>query len=555
MQESIKPEPRSRHAVSAAVRADANLCLSCSSCLTECPVNKATNRLQPLKLVRMANWGLLDEMVRLPEIWYCLSCNKCRSVCPMEVKPAALMAYLRQEAVARGVVTEESLRELKALHVRLQRVRLHVASLCLKGESSPDPAAAWQRCANAPVLDFQDGSGDGFRVVSSAENRRLRRSLGDYLGFPTNLMSCYTCRECSNACPAVHETAVFDPLQIFRMAAFGLFEQLLRSPSIWLCYDCQSCTRACTQLVSGHLALRRTRETAMAEGFVDREFPDRWREAQRGVYSYFLDQVDALLKDLQERAATARRSAEREVRDLLSRPADGLDAGMEPERAERRTRPLERKPGEGERMRTAARISRRNGFYGLRARTPNRNVRRPVPTPPAPREILGMKLSTRSRYGVRLMLDMAQRYEQGPVQLGAIAKRQDIPVKYLEQIIIPLKKAEYVKSVRGYKGGHMLAKAPGDISVGEIVELLEGGLRLTRCTGDADICRRSDSCPTRSIWKEATDAMFEKLNSITFADLAAKAEAGNGDEPGKESGHEDCIDSDEQVQGDPQGLH
>ena len=89
-----------------------------------------------------------------------------------------------------------------------------------------------------------------------------------------------------------------------------------------------------------------------------------------------------------------------------------------------------------------------------------------------------MKLSTRSRYGTRMMLDLAQRYDDGPVQIGDIAKRQDISVKYLEQLIIPLKKAKYVTSVRGPKGGHMLAKSPEKITVGEIVELLEGGTSL-----------------------------------------------------------------------------
>ena len=84
-----------------------------------------------------------------------------------------------------------------------------------------------------------------------------------------------------------------------------------------------------------------------------------------------------------------------------------------------------------------------------------------------------MKLSTRSRYGTRLVLDMARHYQQGPIQLGAIARRQNISVKYLEQIIIPLKKSNYVTSVRGAKGGHLLAKAPEEITVGEIVSLLE----------------------------------------------------------------------------------
>jgi Rrf2 family iron-sulfur cluster assembly transcriptional regulator len=137
-----------------------------------------------------------------------------------------------------------------------------------------------------------------------------------------------------------------------------------------------------------------------------------------------------------------------------------------------------------------------------------------------------MKLSTRSRYGTRLLLDMAQHYEQGPIQLGDIAKRQDISVKYLEQIIIPLKKANFVLSVRGPKGGHFLAKPPEDITLGEIIALLEEGPSLAECSEHAEVCRRSATCPTRPIWKEAAQAMFDKLHAITLADLAERARAG-----------------------------
>ena len=134
-----------------------------------------------------------------------------------------------------------------------------------------------------------------------------------------------------------------------------------------------------------------------------------------------------------------------------------------------------------------------------------------------------MKLSTRSRYGTRLLLDMAQHYNQGPIQLGDIAKRQDISVKYLEQIIIPLKKAHLVESVRGPKGGHILARPPQEINLAEIVALLEESGSLAECSEHAEICRRADSCPTRPIWKEASQAMFDKLKSVTLADLVEKA--------------------------------
>ena len=134
-----------------------------------------------------------------------------------------------------------------------------------------------------------------------------------------------------------------------------------------------------------------------------------------------------------------------------------------------------------------------------------------------------MKLSTRSRYGTRLMLDMAQHYREGPLQLGDIAKRQEVSVKYLEQIIIPLKKAHYIESVRGRKGGHILTKPPEEITVGEIVALLEESSGLVECDKDNTVCERADICPTRLLWKEAYEAMFDRLEAITLADLVERA--------------------------------
>jgi Rrf2 family protein len=119
---------------------------------------------------------------------------------------------------------------------------------------------------------------------------------------------------------------------------------------------------------------------------------------------------------------------------------------------------------------------------------------------------------------------MAQHYREGPLQLGDIAKRQEVSVKYLEQIIIPLKKAHYIKSVRGRKGGHTLTRPPEEITVGEIVTLLENGNGLVECAADATVCERADACPTRLLWKEAYEAMLDRLKAITLADLLERAE-------------------------------
>ena len=130
-----------------------------------------------------------------------------------------------------------------------------------------------------------------------------------------------------------------------------------------------------------------------------------------------------------------------------------------------------------------------------------------------------MRLSTRSRYGTRLMVDLAQHYDEGPVAIKDIAKRQDISPKYLEQLIIPLKKKKHIKSVRGPKGGHMLARPPEKITVGEIVKTLESETSLVNCIENPESCNRVAFCPTHDVWKKAAEAMFNTLEAVTLLDL------------------------------------
>jgi Rrf2 family iron-sulfur cluster assembly transcriptional regulator len=140
-----------------------------------------------------------------------------------------------------------------------------------------------------------------------------------------------------------------------------------------------------------------------------------------------------------------------------------------------------------------------------------------------------MKLSTRSRYGVRILVDLARNSNQGPVQMGEISKRQDISVKYLEQLIRPLKQANMVNSVRGPKGGHLLTKKPEDITLGQIVRLFEGQSELVECISNPEKCSMSDDCQVRLAWGDATKVLYEKLDSTTIANLL---EGNNCDERG-----------------------
>lgn len=132
-----------------------------------------------------------------------------------------------------------------------------------------------------------------------------------------------------------------------------------------------------------------------------------------------------------------------------------------------------------------------------------------------------MKLSTRSRCGTRILMDLARCNNQGPIPVSDISKRQGISVKYVEQLIRPLKKAGFINSTRGPKGGHYLAVRPEDIRIGKAVRLLETHSELAACIANPDDCDRSDDCRVRLVWAEATQALYNYLDSITIYDLIA----------------------------------
>ena len=140
-----------------------------------------------------------------------------------------------------------------------------------------------------------------------------------------------------------------------------------------------------------------------------------------------------------------------------------------------------------------------------------------------------MKLSTRSRYGVRMMADLAENFGKKPVFLKDIAKREEISEKYLSIIIIPLRGAGLIQSTRGAHGGYTLAKRPEEISVQDIFDALEGKICLVDCVENPKECPRVGICPTRDIWSVLGEKIRETLNSVTLADLVKtrREKAGN----------------------------
>jgi Rrf2 family protein len=127
-----------------------------------------------------------------------------------------------------------------------------------------------------------------------------------------------------------------------------------------------------------------------------------------------------------------------------------------------------------------------------------------------------MKLSTRARYGVRLMLALARNYGKEPVYLKDIAKQEDISEKYLSLLIMPLRRIGLVNSVRGAYGGYNLAKDPSQISLKEIVDILEGDCSLVDCVKDPSKCPRVSTCVSHDVWAIIGGKISETLSSITL---------------------------------------
>lgn len=130
-----------------------------------------------------------------------------------------------------------------------------------------------------------------------------------------------------------------------------------------------------------------------------------------------------------------------------------------------------------------------------------------------------MKLSTRGRYGIHAMYDLAKHYGDGPQSIKLIAERQGIPEAYLEQLIAILRREKLVISNRGAQGGYRLVREPAQITVGDVLRALEGGLNLVDCLLEEDSCGKSCACPSRIVWVKIRDGLNKVVDGITLQDM------------------------------------
>lgn len=131
-----------------------------------------------------------------------------------------------------------------------------------------------------------------------------------------------------------------------------------------------------------------------------------------------------------------------------------------------------------------------------------------------------MKLSTKGRYGVKAMFELALHFGEEPVSIKTIAEKQGISDYYLEQLFSGLRKAKLVKSIRGAQGGYVLSRPPKDITVADILNVLEGPIEISECIDDEEAsCKRANYCATRLLWQKISDSVNQVVNSITLQDM------------------------------------
>ena len=132
-----------------------------------------------------------------------------------------------------------------------------------------------------------------------------------------------------------------------------------------------------------------------------------------------------------------------------------------------------------------------------------------------------MRVSTRGRYGLRAMFELARGFGRAPVLMSTVAERQGLSRKYLHALLTALKSAGLVRSVRGAGGGFVLARPPAEIKLSEVLRALEGPLSLVDCVADKRACDRSSRCPARRVWRELAGAVENVLDNVTLEDLVA----------------------------------
>ncbi len=254
-------------------------CFTCNTCSAECPVNNYVGGLDPRKIVRMAAFGMKEELLGSIEIWLCMQCGKCTNVCPQKVEPASAITYLRYLAIKEGFVPQEFPGCVDKIDTYFHRLRQTVYNAFLNKMST-----GADKNIDALVKDAVVGKLTPSQAGASTEESVRIQELQSTHFRETHFTQCLTCRECTTSCVVSRNVESFDPVKIMRMYYLGLGKKLFVSPELWLCLSCETCAEVCKQGVKGNVLIKRLKEEAVEKGLVPSHIWEDLKKIDRSLY-------------------------------------------------------------------------------------------------------------------------------------------------------------------------------------------------------------------------------------------------------------------------------
>ncbi|RLA93383.1 MAG: hypothetical protein DRG83_21075 [Deltaproteobacteria bacterium] len=254
-------------------------CYTCNTCTVECPVNKTVGRLDPRKIVRMAAFGMKEELLGSVELWLCMQCRKCTNVCPQKVEPTSAIYYFRNLAVKEGFVSGEFVKVTDEIDEYSQKLRQYIYASALKAKKNGERLNVHELISGAikglnSESETSESTENGFKID--------KLMFGE---FPeAKFVQCLTCRECTVSCIVSRSIKAFDPVKIMRTCYVGKEDDLLASPELWLCISCETCTEVCKQGVKGSVLISRLKKKAIEKGVLPPETESEFAEIDRSIH-------------------------------------------------------------------------------------------------------------------------------------------------------------------------------------------------------------------------------------------------------------------------------
>ncbi len=280
-------------------------CYTCNTCTVECPVNKNVGRLDPRKIVRMAAFGMKEDLLGSVDIWLCMQCKKCSNVCPQKVEPASAIYFFRKVAVEENYVSVEFVRFVSEIEKYIQSLRKHIYDSALNLKKDGKDLNVDELIKEA--IERTSDIGDSREECGTGSIAVKQLVIDEFV--ETRFFRCLTCRECTVSCVVSRAIGSFDPVKIMRTHYLGQQDKILSSSDLWLCISCETCAEVCRQGVKGSALIARLKSQAVEREILPSDITNELAEIDRSVHEIRAELI----------SRTWEKKKEKEFFDLVSR--------------------------------------------------------------------------------------------------------------------------------------------------------------------------------------------------------------------------------------------